>query len=660
MTHPYENVPDYQLHRLAVARNDAATFDPVVAPKFTFNAETPIATMGSCFAQNLSKWLLDSGCNFFRTEPTPDDAGGIFSANFGNVYTVAQALQLYKYAFGQAKPSDEVWTAGGRFVDPLRPGPTTAGFDSEAAALEARKTHYAAVREMFEKAAVLVFTLGLTETWRRRSDGAILPLAPGVAGGTYVPQDYKFSNFSFEETKRDLEELVSCVTQTNPAIKIILTVSPVPLAATFEHRHVSVSSTASKAILRAAADAVVRTHDNVDYFPSYEIFFTPGIGDGYFQVDGRHVANPGVAHAMRIFARHYLQSSHPQKDQGVYDRAWCDEETITKATSRGNTDAGRTGHKPRVIGQRAERHPHPYIGFRGTPNGIVDNDDTVEQGPVKLDSAGYWNPRDLQAFMGPEYRRIAVIGSSAIADYKLPYSQNISGVLERYFHDAGHTDVIVANCGIPSSVAMQDFANLAHHALRLQPSAIVVFTGGNDLRAALEGDPRAGNPVNHYFWEMVLANTSLKQSKIMLENVDFDIDALRDSVRFTSSAWTKAIYENYQYAATRMIDLCRGAGVPLLLINQPTAASYRLGQDVETSAAEENFRTDAGARSVLFAKKIQPLAEPGKIVVQDWTAMFDAEATRGSVYVDRMHMTAHGYDVIARAMFAQIQANFKI
>ena len=406
--HPYEDAPDYQLHRLAVAGRDPAAFDPVVAPKFTLTREMPIATMGSCFAQNLSKWLLASGCNFLRTEPTNDDAGGVFTANFGNVYTVAQALQLYKYAFGHLKPSAELWTSkAGKFVDPLRPGPTNSGFDSEAAALDARQNHYAAVRKMFQEATVLVFTLGLTEAWKRRSDGAVLPLAPGVAAGTYVPADYEFLNFDYEATQRDLSELLTCVTQTNPSIKIILTVSPVPLAATFEKRHVSVSSTESKAVLRAAAGAVARKYDNVDYFPSYEIFFTPGVSAGYFEPNARHVTNAGVAHAMRVFARHYVASSNQSEERSVYDRAWCDEEAITNMTSDPGANASTAGHKPGVLERRIERFPHPYIGFRGTPNGVVDNEDTAGLGAITLDKAGYWNERDIREFMGPNYRRIA-------------------------------------------------------------------------------------------------------------------------------------------------------------------------------------------------------------------------------------------------------------
>jgi hypothetical protein len=48
---------------------------------------------------------------------------------------------------------------------------------------------------MFEKLDVFTFTLGLTEAWRNRNDGAVFPLPPGVSGGEMNDQRYEFINF---------------------------------------------------------------------------------------------------------------------------------------------------------------------------------------------------------------------------------------------------------------------------------------------------------------------------------------------------------------------------------------------------------------------------------------------------------------------------------
>jgi hypothetical protein len=340
MTHPYKGLPDYQLHREGVTGKHPSLFDPVVGTKFSLLKDDSIATMGSCFAQHLSKWLSENGYNFLTTEPSNSRAGGLFSANYGNVYSVAQALQLFQFAFQSSRPSDETWiTESGNHIDPLRPSVTQPGFESARDLLVARDTHYEAVRNMFVKAKALVFTLGLTEAWRRKSDQAILPSAPGVIAGIYSPAEYEFLNFTYDDVYNDLTKFINSILQKNESVKIILTVSPIPLAATFVNRHVAVSSMASKAILRAVVEAVVAQFQNVDYFPSFEIFYTPGVGSAYFESDLRHATSSGVSHAMRVFSQHFFgkSSDNSEKRHGGPTPAallkarhdvWCDEDLL--------------------------------------------------------------------------------------------------------------------------------------------------------------------------------------------------------------------------------------------------------------------------------------------------------------------------------------------
>jgi hypothetical protein len=91
-------------------------------------------------------------------------------------------------------------------------------------------------------------------------------------------------------------------------VKIILTVSPVALIATFEDRHVLVSNTLSKAALRVVADEVSRACENVVYFPSYEMITGPHVRSAYLDDDLREVRPEGVASVMSVFTRHYLNA----------------------------------------------------------------------------------------------------------------------------------------------------------------------------------------------------------------------------------------------------------------------------------------------------------------------------------------------------------------
>jgi hypothetical protein len=352
--HPYRDLPPERFWRRAVAEVPPHALDPVVKPRFSVRPEDRVATAGSCFAQHISRALQARGFDFFVTEPAPaglDEATarsrnfGVFSARFGNVYTTRQLLQLFDRAFGAFIPAEESWTrADGRLVDPYRPAIEPEGFASEAELRSSREAHLEAVRRMFRELDVFVFTLGLTEAWRSRRDGAVFPVAPGVSGGRYDPALHEFVNFEVEDVTRDLGTVITRLRELNPRCRVLLTVSPVPLVATYEDRHVLVSTTYSKSVLRVAADKLRRSIEAVDYYPSYELITGHFNGGRYFAEDLREANELGVDHAMRLFLAHYAGVSLRGGTLGApvtVERAEairreraviCDEEAIEKVT----------------------------------------------------------------------------------------------------------------------------------------------------------------------------------------------------------------------------------------------------------------------------------------------------------------------------------------
>jgi hypothetical protein len=314
---PYRGLPAHHFWRKAVAEPLPADLDPVVRVKFGIERSTRIATAGSCFAQHVARHLRSSGFHYYVAE-TPDGLEtaeadrrnfGVFSARYGNLYTARQLLQLLDRSEGRFTPADDAWRRGASFIDPFRPEIEPDGFPSLDAMRASREAHLATVRTMWRNLDVFVFTLGLTEAWRSRRDGAVVPLAPGVSGEAPNPEDYEFCNFTAEEVTEDLRRFASRLRLVNPTARIILTVSPVPLIATFEDRHVLVSTTASKSILRVAAEAISRHDPMIDYFPSYEIITGAYNRGSYFADDLRGVTPDGVGHVMKVFLRHYPAAS---------------------------------------------------------------------------------------------------------------------------------------------------------------------------------------------------------------------------------------------------------------------------------------------------------------------------------------------------------------
>lgn len=342
---PYKNLADFHWWSKAVVAPEYADVDPVVEPKFKIARDDRIATAGSCFAQHIAKRLHRSGYNYLVTEEPPKDLlnpaqedYGVFSARFGNVYTTRQMVQLIQRAYGLFTPVIDRWVLDdGALVDPFRPRIGSQPFATEEELLASREVHLAAVREMVEKLDVFVFTLGLTEAWQAREDGAVVPLAPGTLSAAVPANAYEPHNFSVAEVSADLDKLVSLIRRFNPDARIVLTVSPVPLIATFENEHVLTATTYSKSVLRVAAGEAARGYHHVAYFPSFEII-TGNFNRGrYFADDLREVREEGVNHVMRLFMHHYTEGGIEltidpiMEDMKAGMDIICDEEEIARS-----------------------------------------------------------------------------------------------------------------------------------------------------------------------------------------------------------------------------------------------------------------------------------------------------------------------------------------
>lgn len=313
--HPYQSLPDSAFWRQSVAETPLADVDPVVTTPFVLSRDDRVAAAGSCFAQHIGRYLASAGLRYLVTEqahPLADPATahaygyGVYTARFGNLYTARQLAQLFARAYGAFRPRDDVWReADGTFVDPFRPRIQPQGFPTLAEYEADRAQHFACVRRAFEELDVLVFTLGLTECWVSREDGAAYPLCPGVAGGAFDPARHAFHNFTVDEIVADLTGFVGDLRRVNPRARLVLTVSPVPLIATASERHVLVATTYSKSVLRVAAETVSRTVEGAAYFPAYEIVSGTYTRGRYFASDLRSVTEHGVQHVMSVFLRHY-------------------------------------------------------------------------------------------------------------------------------------------------------------------------------------------------------------------------------------------------------------------------------------------------------------------------------------------------------------------
>jgi hypothetical protein len=341
---PYNSLSDSHYWARSISRVASADVDLMVTSPRIIHPFSKVASAGSCFAQHIARALQNAGQRYFVTERgvdlVADEARrrhyGTFSARYGNVYTPRQLVQLFDRAFGQWTPQEPWWDGPhGGVVDPFRPTIEPDDFASTEIAAQDREQHLLAVRALFEQVDVFIFTLGLTEAWQSMLDGAVFPLVPGAHGGAFNANRYEFVNFSYAEVVADLKGFQERLCSVNPSARVIYTVSPVALVATFESEHVAVASEASKAILRAAVRTVVRSDTNCDYFPSYEMITGPWTRGAYFAEDARNVNEAGVDHVMAAFRDHFMSAPQtPSRDllESMAD-VLCDEELLDQVPS---------------------------------------------------------------------------------------------------------------------------------------------------------------------------------------------------------------------------------------------------------------------------------------------------------------------------------------
>jgi len=270
---------------------------------------TRIASMGSCFAREIKNVLLTEGFSYINEEIS-HPAAVHASAAWERVYNVFCMRQIFEYTFEEWNPDLRWWQApqSGKIQDPYRRIILYEELDQAQADFQ---NHKRCSRRALEQAEVLILTLGLTEIWEDTIDGSLicLPSGPYVNEGGDMSR-YRFRVSRYAENLANLERIYSLMTEHNPGCKIVVTVSPVHLWATFrEDSDVISASCNSKSTLRAVADEFVARYENVYYFPAFEIatIYRPMMGQSIF-TEGRenfHVNSDTIKLIMKSFFQFY-------------------------------------------------------------------------------------------------------------------------------------------------------------------------------------------------------------------------------------------------------------------------------------------------------------------------------------------------------------------
>lgn len=267
-------------------------------PRFELPRNAKIFTIGSCFARNVEEALLAQGFSVLTRESAFSQPHGYL-----NRYNTAAMSQEIEFAIGSRTFDD-------RSVSSMAPRGfadlTAYGhFESPQGAIDLRRETTALFKGIFV-ADFVIITAGLSEVWYDKTYGYYTNIAPTEAALLY-PDRFEFRLLSYAENFQELRRLVDLIRENRPGCKIVMTVSPVPLNATFIDRDVLISNSYSKACLRAAVEQIQWEYDCVDYFPSFEMvnLSDPAV---VWESDRRHVKQSFVNTIMAEFSKRYISS----------------------------------------------------------------------------------------------------------------------------------------------------------------------------------------------------------------------------------------------------------------------------------------------------------------------------------------------------------------
>lgn len=203
---------------------------------------TKFFTLGSCFATNLYTELLRRG------RPVSNlDVDEQFNTTFSN-------RAFFDWMDGKPLNEDIV----DRIENIIKP----SGFPRDT------------ILERLTECDVFIMTLGVAPAYFDRHSGDFVMPKPNMLSLHALAEKFLFRTTTVQENVDNVLHQLAYIRKINPDVKIVITVSPVPLAMTFEFDSAVIADCISKSTMRLTAQQVVYNSGLKDiyYWPSFEVF----------------------------------------------------------------------------------------------------------------------------------------------------------------------------------------------------------------------------------------------------------------------------------------------------------------------------------------------------------------------------------------------------
>lgn len=259
------------------------------------DVDTQVTAFGSCFAANISNWLSKRNYNVLNKAA---DAGRAYVVACGegmvNSFVI---LQQFEWAWEGKTFDQDLWH----------------GYDAQSYGYDPEVQKQ--TKKMFDETDVFILTFGLSEIWYDEPTGNVFWRT--IPKDAYDPERHKFRVSTVEENKSNMRKIYDLIRKHRPDAKIIFTLSPIPLQATFRDNSCMTSNAVSKGVLRVAIDELyreLREEGVLHYWPSYELI-TDAFGQPY-KDDRRHPKDEVLDFIMMLFERTWcVDSSMDEAEQ---------------------------------------------------------------------------------------------------------------------------------------------------------------------------------------------------------------------------------------------------------------------------------------------------------------------------------------------------------
>ena len=238
-----------------------------------------IMLVGSCFTEHIGARL--SACKF-RALTNP----------FGIVYNPVSIARCLERLSKNERPfgAGDIFEHAGLWHSPEHHGHFSKPGRQEM--LDGLNAARAESAEFLKKTDRLLLTLGTADVFESRETGLV------VANNHKLPAAFfRERRLSVAEISETLGVILQQLHQHNPALRIVLSVSPV--------RHLrggAVANQRSKATLVLACEALVRQLDFVYYFPAYELLLDDLRDYRFYAADMIHPSETAIEYIWQFFA----------------------------------------------------------------------------------------------------------------------------------------------------------------------------------------------------------------------------------------------------------------------------------------------------------------------------------------------------------------------